>query len=495
MQFTEQKEDHTQEIRVLLVYRGSLFTGSFDAKVRKWDILTKKKIWESKADGLVFSLTAHKNIIYSCDHKIIGWDFKTGNLISKSKFEENTIYSIAIYEDNLYAGLENQIINYSIQNDKIRKNKFLKIEIKCWSLDVSENYIVCGTSSGSIAILDRKNLKLINTINPHLFGVWTVAIWKDFFYSGSNDGFVKKHSFKDQKFVETIHKFNKEVTNVLILEESGIGIICDDKGNIIVFDLYSNECLESFQIDFQVWFFCSDGLEIYFGGPEKKILYKSIHDFANKLSFVNDFQKLFEREEFCDSKIICLDGEFKVHSIIIETRLGKKMEEIKNNFLDKTKAQMRSFLEWIYTGFTNQKEEAFEIFKEISEYSFFELSGKPGIVESFSKLYEQEESKDFVIIVDQEMIHVHKIILAARCDLYRGMFLSVVDNSNKVSDYSGKSITAIKTLIKFLYTDKIEENISLHVIEEMKDIPDYFVLDTLSNFGSQLDYIEKKKKF
>ncbi|KAJ5079980.1 hypothetical protein M0811_14258 [Anaeramoeba ignava] len=51
--------------------------------------------------------------------------------------------------------------------------------------------------------------------------------------------------------------------------------------------------------------------------------------------------------------------------------------------------------------------------------------------------YDKEKQKDFTIKRGNKNVLVHKLVLIARSELYRGMFLSVTeDKSNKVTDYS-----------------------------------------------------------
>jgi hypothetical protein len=120
-------------------------------------------------------------------------------------------------------------------------------------------------------------------------------------------------------------------------------------------------------------------------------------------------------------------------------------------------------------------------------YSFFRMEGEDfdhktgvdGFRNDIKKLYADDNSKDFTIIVEDKEIKVHRMVMMARSDLYRGMFLSVQDESNKVHDYSGLSYEAFKVLINYLYAGEIDKNLSPNIIAELKELPawDYFELN------------------
>ncbi|KAJ5067870.1 speckle-type poz protein [Anaeramoeba ignava] len=122
-----------------------------------------------------------------------------------------------------------------------------------------------------------------------------------------------------------------------------------------------------------------------------------------------------------------------------------------------------------------------------------EKEGIKGILKDLSKLYQQNETKDFTIICEEKEIKVHKLILQIRSELFKGMFLSVNDTSNQVHDYTGKSFQTIQELIYFLYHDKIDETkLTKENIEEFVDLKDFYELNQNSILGSYLvDFYSK----
>ncbi|KAJ5080067.1 speckle-type poz protein [Anaeramoeba ignava] len=133
-----------------------------------------------------------------------------------------------------------------------------------------------------------------------------------------------------------------------------------------------------------------------------------------------------------------------------------------------------------------------DIFEQIGiESNWIETKkGRKGIIKDLSKLYQQNETKDFKIIIEEKKeIKVHKLILILRSELFKGMFqLNVQDQSNQVHDYSRKSFEAINQFIYFLYHDEFEEEtkITKENLEEYVDIKDYYQLNPKSLIGELL---------
>ncbi|KAJ6230952.1 hypothetical protein M0813_06279 [Anaeramoeba flamelloides] len=68
-------------------------------------------------------------------------------------------------------------------------------------------------------------------------------------------------------------------------------------------------------------------------------------------------------------------------------------------------------------------------------------------------------------------------------------------NTNKVQDYTRKSIKSVEILIKYFYTDSIEltanENPEL-IVDELSDAVEYYQLNDQCDFESELLKIKKQ---
>ncbi|KAJ5073645.1 kelch repeat and btb domain-containing protein [Anaeramoeba ignava] len=100
------------------------------------------------------------------------------------------------------------------------------------------------------------------------------------------------------------------------------------------------------------------------------------------------------------------------------------------------------------------------------------------------RIYLNENEKDFTIERASKSFNFHKLILIMRSELYRGMFLSVTnDTSNKVTDYSELSDESFEILEYWIYTNKIKKGIKItqKILDEIERGMDYFQLNESKN--------------
>ncbi|KAJ5067926.1 ankyrin repeat-containing protein [Anaeramoeba ignava] len=237
--------------------------------------------------------------------------------------------------------------------------------------------------------------------------------------------------------------------------------------------------------------------------PEEEVKNEEILEFF-QINICSDWKNFLKREEFTDIQIKCLDGELKAHKLIVEKRLEDKNYEKITKLIEisqnKKKEEILPFLKFLYSGQidSTSQEKIKQILNEILENpkdieKWIGRKGrKKGFLEDLKKLYEDESTKDFLLKAGNKEIKVHKLVLAARSDLFRGMFLNVNDDSNSVSDYRGKTIYALKCLVEFLYTDEINESTPKSVIEELKDADDFYQFSHYSTFQKQIAKLLKK---
>ncbi|KAJ5069280.1 btb/poz domain-containing protein [Anaeramoeba ignava] len=214
-----------------------------------------------------------------------------------------------------------------------------------------------------------------------------------------------------------------------------------------------------------------------------------------------DMRKLYQREEFTD--LIYYDQEqkaHKVHRLIFQAR-NINLEKIQKIFSKISTEESTELLDWIYTGNVGNRDLIFRLGKKLgvfeNEKEFFLKSYKGGIVKDLSKLFLDRKSKDFAIVCgENEVYWTHRLILCARSKLFRGMFLSVQDDSKQVKDYSGKSPIIISSLIKYFYTDYFDQNLIKKHFFELRDCSDYFLLGQNSMFNYYLqDFLRQNQKF
>ncbi|KAJ3423715.1 btk-binding protein-related [Anaeramoeba flamelloides] len=225
-------------------------------------------------------------------------------------------------------------------------------------------------------------------------------------------------------------------------------------------------------------------------------------------SLIDDFKKLFESKKYCDSKIkLSNKDEIPCHKLILELRTNLKFEQIQNIFNQKnfTCEEINCFLQYIYYDYQSNREFIKKIFKSLN----LNYPHENNLVSDLYKLYKNEESKDFNILVYEdyddddenfEEIPVHKLILLTRSGLFREMFENINEkeqNTNQIKDYSGKTIESLELLIKYFYTNSInltaDDDPEL-VVEELGDATEYYQLSEMSNLKLELDKIKSQFK-
>ncbi|KAJ5070467.1 ankyrin repeat-containing protein [Anaeramoeba ignava] len=209
----------------------------------------------------------------------------------------------------------------------------------------------------------------------------------------------------------------------------------------------------------------------------------------------DDFRSLLNLSEISDYKLQTIEGEIPAHKFMINWRLSSD-PKIQEKFCEicekKTKNEVFMFLEFLYSGIPTKKEEKFEenFANEIGLPSdwFLNKKNRFGILNDLRSLFADEETKDFTLVCDNEEIKVHRLVLMARSELFRGMFLSVNDSSNKVSDYSGKTISSLQVLVKFFYLDQIDEQmVDSDILSQLEDASDYYQLNQNSSFSFEFE--------
>ncbi|KAJ3435127.1 ankyrin repeat-containing protein [Anaeramoeba flamelloides] len=176
--------------------------------------------------------------------------------------------------------------------------------------------------------------------------------------------------------------------------------------------------------------------------------------FRSFTSFEDDFQQLFLRNELTTIEV----KGIKAHWKFIEQRIPNITKENFLEILSKyTEHQIEHFFKWAYGFKDYDSKETQNIFQDFSILN-------PNI----------EDTK----------LPIHKFVLQARSDLYRGMFISISDNIQQVKDYSKRSKNSINQLIKFFYYDTCDIDENMDSKQELLDAVDYYQLNENSRFDN-----------
>ncbi|KAJ5071844.1 claret isoform a [Anaeramoeba ignava] len=208
-------------------------------------------------------------------------------------------------------------------------------------------------------------------------------------------------------------------------------------------------------------------------GYDRSFLYYSPLPFSN---LEEDLIKLFRRKEFCDISFKTENGSIiEAHKLILKYRLNQnqnQIEKLQEIISKKSIKESNQIFEMIYSNrIINPK-----LYSEIKE--IINLNEK--IEETMKRIYLNENEKDFIIERKEKQYKFPKLILIMRSELYRGMFLSVTnDTSNKVTDYSELSNKSFQIFEYWIYSNQIKDEIQItqEIIQELKRGIDYFQLN------------------
>ncbi|KAJ6250842.1 btk-binding protein-related [Anaeramoeba flamelloides] len=271
------------------------------------------------------------------------------------------------------------------------------------------------------------------------------------------------------------------------------------------------------------------GHKSYNGHDEQKTLFTELPEFKEKNVIkiaMGEYQQIILTDENEFFAWGSRSGIFTNHTPKLFTLPESNLNSISPKAIQ-ISCGLNSF--FIYNTEQNTIYQDFRNFFESKKFTDFNLGNKEkkiitsldlyfppknNLEKDLLELYKNEDSKDFVLLVkdveykenednndddgDFKEIPVHKFILLIRSGLFRGMFdyVNEKDNTNKVQDYTNKSIKSLEILIKYFYTDEIEltndDDPSL-IVEELEDSIEYYQLNEYSTLSEKLKRVKQQQ--
>ncbi|KAJ6229107.1 u5 small nuclear ribonucleoprotein 40 kda protein [Anaeramoeba flamelloides] len=460
-----------------------------------------------------------EDLIIACsqDGEIIAIDPQSGKIVKKFVGFENGVYRTVDYKNTIYGfGGSNEIVCWDFETTKIITRIPTQEQMFCGHLEEESGKIFVGSETGNILVLDPESNKIIKEFKSHSSFVEQIDSLDGIVYT-SGMGLNERIKSWDSKTYQQLKTYEGHVqgTSGIRIKWSYLitfGMNENNNNQIKVWDLETTELLyfANFSKHLCYSFTISENF-IYVTNTSGLITIDVESQLENYSCSNFNFLKFLKNPKFSDLEIF----DYPVHKFLVKSRCLKEASEIKtileNNF---SKQETFKFLEWVYGKEFNSFSSMNEIQKIFDKLEIHDLKTKT-LQSDLINSYSDENSKDFSIIVKdqdnnqdqdnndededndgyEEEIKVHKFILFTKCGLFQDFFENFAKETNKVQDYSGKSIESIEHFIKYLYFNELKltgDDDPQLIYEELFDAVDYYQLEKPYNLPNCLKKIKKQ---
>ncbi|KAJ3429399.1 regulator of chromosome condensation [Anaeramoeba flamelloides] len=254
-----------------------------------------------------------------------------------------------------------------------------------------------------------------------------------------------------------------------------------------------------------------------------------IYHTTDKDPIRNDLLNLYKSSKLCDIEI----NNVKCHKLFLNLRLQIPMNKIETSLKIFDTDQLKCLCSWVYSDYIENEQTIKDIFKKLN----LKYPPQNNLKNDLLKLYKDNESKNFSILIKKrknkikekkkskikknkdknknkkmnktkinqnvannenevgnELIKVHKLILFARSGLFQGL-IDFQPEISQIQDYSKKSKSVLKKIVKFLYTGELnfkQNNSNEETFNELQFSDDYYQFNKYSKFKSELAKIKNK---
>ena len=98
----------------------------------------------------------------------------------------------------------------------------------------------------------------------------------------------------------------------------------------------------------------------------------------------------------------------------------------------------------------------------------------------FYQLYQQDLLTDYTLVCAGEKLNVHKAILAARSEYWKGLFTSgMAETSKDSTEVLAVNLPTLHLFLEFIYTGKISEKLEQGQVELLLEAADFYAVQSL----------------
>lgn len=165
---------------------GSVYSGSSDGIVAKWDVVKgTPEAFSVRAGRPVFSLLFHNDLLLIGQDEggIHVVDFNARKEVRHLKFHRLGVFALAFVEsENIFlsAGGDGRLCIYDSNDFRLlRSIDVSAMKLRCMSLTTDEKHVIVGGSDGFLRIFDTAYFNELRSFKAHEGGVYSARIISD----------------------------------------------------------------------------------------------------------------------------------------------------------------------------------------------------------------------------------------------------------------------------------------------------------------------------
>ncbi len=234
---------HGSLVCSLAIWDGKLFSGSYDNKIKVWDLKTGQCIATLTGhEKRVCSLVIFDGKLYSgsWDHTIKVWDPKTGECAETLTDHEDAVCSLIIFDGKLFSASDDCTIKvWDLQTGKCTATLTGHGHwVRC--LAALDGKLFSGSDDRTIKVWDIKTGQCTVTLTGHGAWVRSLAAFDGKLFSGSNDSTIKVWEIKTGKCTATLTGHGNSIYSLAIFDGKLFSGSADR--TIKVWDQKTGEC-------------------------------------------------------------------------------------------------------------------------------------------------------------------------------------------------------------------------------------------------------------
>jgi WD40 repeat protein len=229
-----------------------VFTSGWDRAVKQWNVETGELIKTFTAPGRICDIKITKNGLlfigyYSRDMMggFIVANISTGAIVLSSEQHASTerfgrVVVVRPNGDFLYTAGDDGVINkWDIQKGVILNTVECSAGVRVMNIDINQQILYSGHDDSTIKVWNLLTDKTLTTFNGSSGPIFSMAVTKDFLFTGGSNGRINKFDRKTNKLIDKINIDYDIVWDLCITPDGQTLISVSEDGMVIFFSIDS----------------------------------------------------------------------------------------------------------------------------------------------------------------------------------------------------------------------------------------------------------------